>query len=90
MIIIVFVLWNIIAFALYGIDKRKAKKNKWRISEAALLAAALFMGGVGSFFGMVIFRHKTKHLKFRLLVPVAAVINIGIVIYLSFFCTACF
>ena len=76
------VAWNIIAFALYGIDKSKAKKGKWRISEATLITIAFIMGGVGSVLGMRIFRHKTQHMKFRLLVPLAVVINIGIVTFI--------
>ena len=71
------VLWNIIVLALYGIDKSKAKNNKWRISESTLVICALLMGGIGAFLGMRIFRHKTKHLKFRLLIPLAVALNIA-------------
>ena len=71
------VIWNIIVLALYGIDKSKAKNNKWRISESALIACALLMGGIGTFLGMRLFRHKTKHLKFRLLIPFAVILNIA-------------
>jgi uncharacterized membrane protein YsdA (DUF1294 family) len=74
------VLWNIITFALYGADKHKARKNKWRVSETALIFCAFLMGGIGALLGMRVFRHKTKHLKFRVLVPLAVVVNIGVVI----------
>jgi len=77
------VLWNIITFVLYGIDKSKAKNNKWRISEATLILCAFLMGGIGSFLGMRIFRHKTKHMKFMILVPLAIVINVAVVILLK-------
>ena len=77
-----FVLWNVLTFALYGIDKSKAKNNKWRISEATLIACAFLMGGVGSFLGMRVFRHKTKHMKFVVLIPVAVVVNLAIVLSL--------
>ena len=77
-----FVLWNVITFAMYGIDKIKAKKNKWRISEATLLAAAFLMGGVGACLGMTFLRHKTKHLKFKLLVPLAIILNIVVLVLL--------
>ena len=71
-----FTLWNITTFALYGMDKSMAKNNKRRISESALISCAFFMGGVGAFLGMRVFRHKTKHLKFKILIPLAAILNI--------------
>ena len=76
---IVIALWNITTFALYGADKQKARKNKRRISEATLILCAFLMGGAGALFGMSVFRHKTKHLKFKLLVPLAFILNIVIV-----------
>ena len=77
--IIIYTAWNFIVFLLYGIDKLKAIKQTWRIKEATLILAAFFMGGVGAFFGMSVFRHKTKHLKFKILVPLAIIINIAII-----------
>ena len=76
------VLWNVITFAMYGIDKRKAQKNKWRISESTLILCAFLMGGGGALAGMSVFRHKTNHLKFKLLVPLALAMNIAIAIFL--------
>ena len=81
----VIVLWNIITFSLYAIDKRKAAKNKWRISEATLIACAFIMGGIGAMLGMSILRHKTQHLKFKLLVPIAVILNIAIVVAVLYF-----
>ena len=78
-------LWNIVTFALYAIDKRKAAKNKWRISEAALILCAFLMGGIGAMLGISILRHKTRHLKFKLLVPMAVVLNIAVVVAVLFF-----
>lgn len=78
------ILINIIAFAMYGIDKKKAQKHKWRIPEAQLLLAAALGGGVGSYLGMETFRHKTKHWRFNILVPlfmVVWVIITGALIY---------
>lgn len=72
--------WNLIVLLLYGIDKWKSKKGKWRISEKTLLFTAFFMGGIGAFFGMIIYRHKTKHWKFKILVPLFAILNIAVVI----------
>ena len=67
---------NLIAFAMYGIDKRKAVKDQWRIPEKTLLLAALIGGAVGAFVGMQIFHHKTKHWKFILGVPACMVLHI--------------
>lgn len=78
------VIWNVITFALYGIDKAKAKKGKWRISEATLIICAFMMGGLGSFVGMRVFRHKTQHIKFVILVPLAMVVNI-VIVFLLFY-----
>ncbi len=55
---------NLISLFLYGIDKSKAKRRKWRIKEAVLLGFGFFGGAVGALLGMVIFRHKTKHWYF--------------------------
>ena len=52
---------NLIAFIVYGIDKRKAMMHQWRIPEATLLILALIGGSIGAWFGMQFFHHKTKH-----------------------------
>ena len=82
MCIIYFVGINLLAFFLYGIDKYKASLNKWRIPEATLIVMSLFGGGLGSWLGMKVFRHKTKKLKFRLIVPLMTIIWTGLFIYL--------
>lgn len=69
MLMIYYIILNIGTFIIYGIDKRRAVKRRWRISERALISAALFGGGFGALLGMVLFHHKTKHWKFRILVP---------------------
>ena len=71
-------IWNLVVFLLYGIDKLKAIRNSWRISEKTLLVSAFLLGGVGAFFGMRIWRHKTQHTSFKLLVPLAAVITVAL------------
>lgn len=68
------VIINIVAFAMYGIDKSKAKKKRWRISEASLLSVAFLGGAYGAWLGMRVFHHKTRHKKFQILVPLAAVV----------------
>ena len=69
---------SFISFCLYGIDKWKAKRGSWRISEKALLLSAFFFGGIGAFLGMRIFRHKTKHWYFAVFVPLFAVLQIAL------------
>lgn len=60
---------NILAFVLYGIDKRKARREEYRIPESTLLWMARLGGGVGSWLGIKAFHHKTKHVRFRIVVP---------------------
>lgn len=64
---------SIIGFVNMGMDKRKAIKREWRIPEQTLLLTALVGGGIGSFLGMMIFHHKTKHFRFVTLLPFTAV-----------------
>lgn len=77
------VIMSIIAFIMMGVDKSLARHNKRRISEKALMLSALFMGGAGAYIGMHTFRHKTKHLKFTLGVPLLIVVNVAIIIAAS-------
>ena len=65
---ILFVLANTLTCALYILDKRKAQKSKWRISENILIFFTLACGGIGALLGMLIAKHKTKRLKFRIAV----------------------
>lgn len=55
---------SILSFILYGVDKHKAKKGKWRTPEAVLLSVGLLGGSIGALLGMYFFRHKTKHWYF--------------------------
>ena len=80
---IVFLAMNLFAFALYGIDKAKAKRGAWRIPEKTLLAAAWLLGGVGAWLGMRLFRHKTKSATFVWGVPPAAVVSLTLIILFS-------
>lgn len=64
--VIFIILMSIIAFVVMGVDKRKAKQHKHRISEKTLWILALVGGSIGSYLGMIFFRHKTKHLNFRI------------------------
>ena len=73
---------NIATFFLYGIDKYKAKKGKWRISEATLLTMAAIGGSIGAWAGMHIWHHKTMHKKFKYGIPVIMMMQIALVTYL--------
>ena len=74
---------NLISFLLYFIDKRKAIKGKWRISENILILSSLFAPW-GAFAGMRIIRHKTKHIKFKILVPVFMLLHVILVVGLVY------
>ena len=63
--ILYLIIINIIAFLAMGIDKKKAKFGKWRISEYTLFILVLLGGGFGGIAGMYTFRHKTKKPRFR-------------------------
>lgn len=71
--------WNLITFLLMAIDKYKAIRGQWRISESSLLTAAFAMGGIGGFLGSIVFHHKTRKLKFRILLPVSVVFNLSVI-----------
>ncbi|MBR0132812.1 MAG: DUF1294 domain-containing protein [Lachnospiraceae bacterium] len=73
------VIVNILGFALMGIDKKKAEKNKWRIPEKTLFIVAAIGGSVGSILGMKVFRHKTKHTKFTVGMPAILVFQLMMV-----------
>ena len=72
---------NLIAFILYGVDKKRAIRNEYRISERVLLWMARIGGGIGCWLGIKLFRHKTKHTKFRIVVPMWMVIWIAAIMF---------
>ncbi len=67
---------NLIVFCLYGADKRRAKKDAWRIPERTLLTGTWLFGGVGAWIAMRVFRHKTKHIAFQISAPAGAVLSL--------------
>ena len=75
-IVIYFAAINVITFIMFGADKARAVKGRWRISEAALILAALLGGSIGALAGMRIFHHKTKHRKFTIGIPVILALQI--------------
>lgn len=83
--LIALAIWNMAVFGLYGMDKRKAKRGGRRISEKELLLTAALMGGLGALLGMYVFRHKTKHWKFKIGVPLLLILNIAAAVVLSYY-----
>lgn len=73
---------NIVTFFLYGIDKYKAKKAMWRISEATLLLMAVIGGSIGAWAGMKVWHHKTMHKKFKYGVPAIILLQVALTVYL--------
>jgi uncharacterized membrane protein YsdA (DUF1294 family) len=69
---------NLVAFVCYGVDKLMAKRNAPRVSELALLLLALAGGSVGAWIGMQVWRHKTKHAKFRFGVPILLLLQVAL------------
>lgn len=82
-ILIYLAVLNGIAFALYGIDKRKAIRHRYRISESMLIWAAVLGGSAGAFLGMMVFHHKTKKRKFRYGIPVIMAVQAALGVYIS-------
>ena len=76
------VIINATGFLFMLIDKRKAQKNLWRIPERTLLGIAICGGSLGTLLGMNMFRHKTKHLKFSLGVPLILAVQIIFAVFL--------
>lgn len=60
---------NLLTFGIFGIDKWKARKGKWRIPEDTLIWLSIVGGSVGALLGMYLFRHKTQKRKFNLGIP---------------------
>jgi len=82
-ILIYLIAINVVAFFLYGIDKWKAKRSKWRISEATLLGLAVIGGSIGAWLGMKVWHHKTMHKKLKYGIPLILMAQIAIVLLTS-------
>ena len=72
---------NIITFIIYGIDKYKSIKHKYRISEKTLIILAILGGSFGAFLGMITFHHKTQKRVFIILIPI--ILRIGVYILIN-------
>ena len=83
LIVIYLVAINVLTFFLYGIDKVKAKRSKWRIPEATLLGMAIIGGSLGAWLGMRMWHHKTMHKKFHYGIPLILIVQIAFVLLTS-------
>ena len=71
---------NVLTFIVYGVDKWKAQRGRWRVPEATLMGLAALGGSVGAWLAMQLFRHKTQKKKFRYGVPVLFVLQVAAVV----------
>ncbi|MFZ7945629.1 DUF1294 domain-containing protein [Neobacillus sp. 19] len=84
MILVGFLVMNIAGLLIMGEDKKRAKKHQYRISEQTLWLVALFGGAIGTTAGMQLYRHKTKHLSFKVGFPLLAVVEaVLLIMYLK-------
>ena len=81
-IAVILLVMNLLAFALMGIDKMKAKRGSWRIPEKTLFLVTALFGGLGGTLGMRMFRHKTKHWYFKFGFPALLVVQIVLLAWL--------
>ena len=78
-ILIALAVWNLIVLLLYAADKSRAGRGSRRISERTLILSAFCLGGVGAMAGMLLLRHKTRHMKFRILIPISLILTAAVV-----------
>lgn len=81
-IMLYLIIINFISCLAMHIDKQRAIHKKWRISEANLIILSILGGSIGMLLGMSFFRHKTKHKKFTIGVPLILIIQISIALFL--------
>ena len=82
-ILLYIVLINIVTFLAYGIDKLKAKRNRWRVPESALFLLAVVGGSIGAWTGIKVWHNKTLHKRFKYGIPL--IVFVHIVIYFYFY-----
>ena len=89
--VLLYLLWvylgivNVAGFILPAVDKRRAKKDRWRIRESTLFLISALGGSVAMYISMRLFRHKTKHKRFMIGIPVIIVLQLGAVFAVWYF-----
>ena len=86
MLILYFFTINALGFLLMLVDKHKARKNRWRIPEATLMGIAALGGSIGSLIGMYTVRHKTKHPKFTVGIPLILIVQLTAAYFVYRYC----
>ena len=81
-VLIYLVAINVVTFVVYGIDKYKAVRSKWRIPENTLIGLAVIGGSIGAWMGMKFWHHKTLHAKFRFGIPIILIAQVALVWWL--------
>ena len=81
-IVAALVVLNLVSFVLMALDKKRAEKDRWRISEKTLFISAALFGALGAMMGMYMLHHKTRKWYFRVFIPVLFVIQLGITVFL--------
>jgi len=81
-ITIVFLVWNLFVFLVFGLDKFLSKLGNQRISERFLVLISIAFGSLGAIFAMSLFRHKTLKAKFKIIIPLAFVVHALLILYL--------
>lgn len=84
-LLIYLALINLVTLIVYGADKRKAKKGKWRVPEKTLFLLAIIGGSIGALAGMYLFHHKTKHWYFKWGIPAILLLQIALAVYIIYF-----
>ena len=81
-IVAALVVLNLVSFVLMALDKKRAKKDRWRISEKTLFISAALFGALGAMMGMYMLHHKTRKWYFRVFITLLFVIQLGITVFL--------
>ena len=80
---IIIIILNVLAFAIMGFDKHAARTRMWRVPERILLLLAVAGGSAGIWFGMKVYRHKTRHPRFMYGIPLIIAIQVALLLFLS-------
>ena len=84
-VLLILAVWNCITFGMMGFDKRRAKTGGWRVPEKRFFLCSFLFGGPGVALGMSVFRHKTQHMSFKILVPLSIFLDVALVCALIWF-----